>query len=107
MAYYLLKGNIVQFVKELTHLKDLGYQEMPRHYQEAFLIYILNLKNSNLPILKEYKIHENIVTRFNHFYSVLKKYKGNKELAKNELFNNYSDTYWYYFLYNKSEGPIE
>ncbi len=101
MALYLLSDNLGQFASEISRLKDLGYDEIPRHYQEALLLYIAVYGNRNLPSLEGYKISAKTITRFKNFQDILKKFRGNKSLARNELYKNHGNTYWFYSLYYK------
>ncbi len=101
MAFYLLSGNLSKFANEIVHLKDLGYTEIPRHYQEALLLYIAVSGKRNFPSLEEYKINMKTVARFKNFQDILKKFRGNKSLARNELSKYHGNTYWFYSLYYK------
>jgi hypothetical protein len=101
MAYYLLKGNLVQFIKQLIRIKNLGYKEIPNHYQEAILLYLSNSKDKNLPFLKGYTILKSTINKFNQFIQIMKKFNGNPQMARDQLYENYRNTYWYYFIYYK------
>ena len=39
MASYLLNGNLAGFVEDFHRLDDFDYAELPRHYQEAVMVY--------------------------------------------------------------------
>lgn len=101
MAYYLLSDNLGQFANEMARLKDLGYTEIPRHYQEALVLYIALSGNRSLPSLEGYKISAKTIARFKNFQDILKKFRGNKGLAYNELYKNHGNTYWFYSIYYK------
>jgi len=101
MAFHLLSGNLGQFANEIVRLKDLGYTEIPRHYQEALLFYIAVSGKRNLPSLEGYKIYGKTVKRFKNFQDILKKFRGDKSLARNELYKYHRDTYWFYVIYYK------
>ena len=101
MAFYLLSGNLAQFVGETARLKDLGYTDIPRHYQEALVLYIAVSGNRSLTSLEGYKISAKTIARFKDFQDILKKFRGNKNLARNELYKNHGNTYWFYSIYYK------
>jgi len=101
MSFYLLSGNLVQFEKGIARLKSLGYTKIPKHYQEALLLYIAISGKREFPSLRGYKINKKIIERFKNFQNVLKKHHGNKNLARKELYKSYRDTYWFYSLYYK------
>ena len=98
MANCLLNGNIGQFVKQLYRLNELGYQKIPRHFEEAILIYIqlTGRKDINLP---GRKISEETARKFADFNQILKKNDNNMDRAHIELLKKYRDTYWFYALY--------
>jgi hypothetical protein len=101
MAFYLLSGNLSQFANEIGRLKDLGYTEIPRHYQEALLLYIAVSGKRDISSLKGYKIDGKIIERFKNFQDILKKFGGNKSLARQELYKYHRNTYWFYSIYYK------
>jgi hypothetical protein len=101
MAFYLLSGNLGQFANEIGRLKDLDYTEIPTHYQEALLLYMAISGKRNIPSLKGYRIYSKTVERFKNFQDILKKFGGNKSLARNELYKNHRNTYWFYSIYYK------
>ncbi|MGD0339559.1 MAG: DUF6057 family protein [Bacteroidota bacterium] len=99
MAFHLLNGNLGKFVNEIVYLKDLGYTNIPRHYQEALLLYFAVSGKSDLPSLEGYKINGEIIKRFKNFQDILRKFHGDKNLARNELYKYHGNTYWFYTLY--------
>lgn len=101
MAFHLLSGNLGQFVEEIVRLKDLGYTEIPEHYQEALLLYIALSGKREFLSLKGYKINSKIVERFKNFQEILRKFHNDKSLARNELYRYHRNTYWFYSLYYK------
>ncbi len=99
MAFHLLSGNLGKFANEIVRLKDLGYTKIPRHYQEALLLYFTVSGKRGLPSLEGYKMNGEIVERFKNFQNILKKFRGDKSLARNELYKYHGNTYWFYALY--------
>jgi hypothetical protein len=97
MAHCLLEGQIGRFVKNLFRLNDYDYPEIPRHFEEAMLIYN-QLTGGKGITLQGKKISEQTIRKFNDFNRIKAKYNNNKTAARNELMK-YRDTYWYYGLY--------
>lgn len=95
MASYMLNGELYAFVKEVNRLRDLGYKTIPRHYQEALVLYFTSTKRDLPPIYK------NEVDKFKKYQSILNKYNKNQKLAYNELHQYFGNTYWFYLMYFK------
>ena len=97
MAYCLLDGEISQFIKHLNRMNDFNYPKIPRHFEEAMLIYIqLTGRKDIIPPGK--KVSKETIIRFNEFNQITAKYRNNKNAAYNEL-KKFRDTYWFYGLY--------
>ena len=102
MAYCLLEGQIGRFAKQLHRLNDFDYPRIPRHFEEAMLVYnqIAGAKGIVLP---GKDISEETVREFEDFNRIRAAYKGNKAAARGELMK-YRDTYWFYGLYYYRPG---
>jgi len=97
MAYCLLEGQVGRFIKHLHRLNYFDYPKIPRHFEEAILIYnqLTDGKGISLPVKD---ISEETIRKFNDFNRIMTKYNKNKQEARREL-NKYRDTYWFYGLY--------
>ena len=100
MALYLLATEFDEFVQNLDRLNDFDYRQVPRHYEEAVLVYEFNTKKQ--VDLGSRSISSQSRQRFKDFVQVLSRYGGNKRTAFNELAENYGDTYFFYSLYGTS-----
>ena len=102
MAYCLLEGQIGRFTKHLHRLNDFDYQRIPRHFEEAMLVYnqIAGTRGIALP---GKNISEETIRRFEDFNRIRTKYKGDKAAARGELLKH-RDTYWFYGLYYYRPG---
>jgi hypothetical protein len=105
MAYYLLARQLGDLADNLYRLRDFDYPTIPRHYQEALLLYMLKIKKRDID-LYGYKISPSFIQRFNDFNLTLRKHRGDKEQARRELMNKHGNTYWYYVLYSKYIVPM-
>jgi hypothetical protein len=97
MAGCLLDGQISLFMKHLQLLNSFNYPKIPRHFEEAMLIYT-QLTGGKGIVLPGKTISEQTIRRFEDFNRIMAKHNKNKNAARSEL-TKYRDTYWYYGLY--------
>jgi hypothetical protein len=88
---------VARFVKNLYRLNYFDYPKIPRHFEEAILIYN-QLAGAKGIVLPGREISEKTIRKFDDFNRILAKHNKNKEAARGEL-NKYRDTYWFYGLY--------
>jgi hypothetical protein len=100
MAFYMLMGDTDGFIKNIDRLDDFNYSQIPRHYQEAILSYIYLTKN--MSDLEGRTINIKSLNRFREFMRVLELYGKNRQAAFYELAKNYSDTYYFYYMFRVS-----
>lgn len=98
MAYCLLEGKLEQFIQNLYRLNAFNYPVIPRHFEEAILIYMQLTGRRDIP-LPGRTISENTVRRFVDFNQTLQKHNKNRAEAFAELEQKHQDTYWFYALY--------
>ncbi|MBN2410183.1 hypothetical protein JXQ31_00740 [candidate division KSB1 bacterium] len=98
MAYYLLAGNLEGIVNNIFRLQEFHYNYIPRHYEEALLLYKLKTGKKNLD-LGDYQINTITEQRFEDFNSTLAKYPDGKISAQKELARKHGNTLWYYAMY--------
>jgi hypothetical protein len=103
MADYLLTGEVGNLVSQLDRLDDFNCTAIPRHYEEALLIYISEKGSSELPVHNK-SLTVNRVQAFKDFQSILARYKGNKAAAYQEIIPKYSNSYWAYLTYFKTKA---
>jgi len=97
MAYCLLEGQVGRFVKNLRRFNDYDYPKIPRHFEEAMLIYN-QLTGGKGITLKGKEISEQTIRKFNDFNRIKAEHNNNKAAARSGLIK-YRDTYWFYGLY--------
>jgi hypothetical protein len=102
MVYCLLEGKISLFAKHLYRLNEFNYRRIPRHFEEALLIYNQLTKGKGINLTKT-KISQETTQKFNDFNRILAKYQRNKTAARQEL-EKYRDTYWFYGQYYYKPG---
>jgi len=97
-AFYLLNGDLESFADEMRHAGRFGYRELPRHFQEALILY-LNQNPSRVGDFKDMTVNRNILDGFREFQKTLSNYKNNRAAARPVLRKNLGGTYWYFALY--------
>jgi hypothetical protein len=98
MADHLLNRRLEMFIGQLHRLDDFGYPDIPRHYEEAILIYTMLTKKT--VDLGNRKIKPETIRRSRDFYRICAIYKNNTQAAVKELEKmGFSDTYFYYYSF--------
>ncbi|UCF42569.1 MAG: hypothetical protein JSV99_08190 [Planctomycetota bacterium] len=100
MAVHLLTKRLDVFVRDLDRLDDFGYSQIPRHYEEVILLYSALTK-------KKIDLHGRTISQESHqsfanFFRILDSYGEDKRAAFNELVKDYGDSFFLYYLYNRS-----
>ena len=97
MAWYLLNKHLGKLVQKIELLPDLGYAELPTHYEEAALIYTFA---SRKPVsLSDYASNPQTRRQIEDFSRILTVYNGNKQAALNDLSKKFRNTYFFYYMY--------
>lgn len=101
MAYFLLSRDIRRFMKFLPKYTDYHDRQMPKHYQEALLVYQAQKGEIDLP---GFQPDSRIVQRFNQFGQAVKQIKSLGNAGIQQIRGQFGDTYWYYLIYSQIEG---
>jgi len=97
MTWYLLNKHLGKFVQKIELVRDLGYTDIPAHYEEAALIYVYGTKK---PIaLSDYEPNPQIRQQIEEFSRILSGYGGDKIAAAKELSIKFRSTYFFYYIY--------
>lgn len=97
MAWYLLNRYLSQFIEKLELIPNLGYTELPTHYEEAMLIYAFKSRKS--VTLAGFSPNPKVRSRIEDFSRVLKAYGGNRQAAYEDLSKDFCNTYFFYNIY--------
>ncbi|MGM0530784.1 MAG: DUF6057 family protein, partial [Bacteroidota bacterium] len=100
MAWYLLTKNVEGVVQGIKGMEDLGYERPPRHVEEAALAY--SNSTGNLPDLGKFSIRKDIKLRFQQYISTYKKTRENPSQGRQQMQNQFSNTFWYYFHFKET-----
>jgi hypothetical protein len=95
-SWLLLTKQLKRFVEPIGRLKDFGYQELPRHYEEATLIYAYGSRKR--VDLEGFKPSSQLQQRAADFSGVLAQYNTDRAGALARMQGQYRGTYFYYFL---------
>lgn len=101
MAWHLTNRQLTRFAKHLERLHDLGYQTLPRHYEEAILVYTATARTTIQ--LRGYEPKQEVRRRIERFLTTLQNHGGDKQAAFPELARDHGDTYAFYNMF----GPRE
>ena len=94
LAQYLLTRDLDGLVRQLGRLDNFGYTAIPRHVEEALLIY-QRLKGTPLD-LHGRRIRPETVQRFAEFAEAFDRARKNPE-DRPAVERNFGNTFWFYF----------
>ena len=100
MAYYLLNGDLKKIWGSISDFNTFGYTKIPRHIQEAMIFGAAVDQKFEFNKVKDI-IDPSILKRFMEYRQIILDHRGNNSIAKQYLQGSFSDTYWYYFMFNK------
>lgn len=93
MAWLLLEKDYKTVVYHVKRMKDMGYQRIPSHIEEAVMIF--ENKKYDMPYLGGFRIGED--NRYPSFLSDLRKAGAeDRQTIEKEMRPRWKDTYWYY-----------
>ncbi|MHC4159000.1 MAG: DUF6057 family protein [Planctomycetota bacterium] len=96
MAWYMLTKQLDKFVQNLDRLDDFDYPDIPRHYQEAILIYEV-FTNKKID-LKGRQISNRTLRRARTFGNIVNRFSNaNRMPAARATAGDFGDTYFFYF----------
>lgn len=94
MAWLMLEKNVVGVVDEMHKLTEMGYSEIPRHIEEAAIIF--KSRAGLLPELNSLKISSEAESRFSEYLSSMKSFSRTKSTGGSEIKKELRNTFWYY-----------
>jgi hypothetical protein len=95
MAGLLLTKQVEIIVNNVKSLKSAGYDHIPRHIEEAVLIYYNSTKT--LPDLGGLIINPATQDHFNQYFSAYVNERKNQATLKENMQKQFGNTFWYYF----------
>jgi hypothetical protein len=107
LAYYLLNANIGGIWNHMSSFSDLKYARIPRHVQEALLVYANSTTEFDPNKLRNW-IETRTLARFNEYQDILNQYQGDNNRARQSLYTRFGDTFWYYLMFTRTASmPLE
>jgi len=100
MAQLLLTWRWDEFIANIYRLRELGYTEIPTHYQEAILIY--SARTGRVPDLHGYKIDTDIKEKFRAIDRLLLRYSVKDKIIFDTLAANHGNSCFFYSIYKQS-----
>ena len=91
MAWHLLNKDNEAIVQNITTFKDLGYNQLPRHIQEA-VFYC-----GPLPDLGGLSVSNEVRKHYVKYESLVFSPQDNTPADKEKIKQAFSNTYWYYY----------
>ena len=98
MALNLLTGQLDKIVAMIGQLDNFGYDEIPRHYEEAILIYQSLARTKVNP--GNLRISSRTMERSKNFERAYANLRNDGEQAAINLAAEFGDTYFYYFAFD-------
>jgi len=95
IAWMMLSKDVEGVVNQIKTLKTLGYSRIPRHMEEAAMIYY-NGKGI-LPDLGGLSISAETLSRFDQYVAAFKSNRQNMALAKERLAAQFGNTFMFYY----------
>jgi len=97
MSWLMLGKNVDLLVDKIRLMKNMGYTRIPRHIEEAILLYY-NGKGV-YPDLGGLNISNETRMRFDQYFSTYITARQNPSTLKEKMQRQFSKTYWYYFQF--------
>jgi hypothetical protein len=98
MMHCLVSRDLYDFEKNLIRFRSFTKDDLPRHYEEALIAYLV-LKKPADPAASQIELRKSTIDRFKEFERILSNHNGDSGAARDDLSRNYADTYWYHMLY--------
>lgn len=112
MADYLVAGQVDKVVEGLGQLDAFGYTGVPRHYEEAVLLF-QRLKGVEV-VLHGRQLRPETIRRFQQFSQAMNRRAYESAEGRRALARDFGDTFWYHYYAsqmapkqpaNRSAGP--
>jgi uncharacterized membrane protein YhaH (DUF805 family) len=95
MSWLLLEKNVELVVSNISMMKEMGYTSIPRHIEEAIMIYYNSTRS--LPDLGGLTISHGTRARFDQYLAAYMAARQNPSTFKEKMQKGFGDTFWYYF----------
>lgn len=100
MAWLLLEKDVETLVSNVKLMKNLGYTHIPRHIEEAIMIYY-NSQNV-LPDLGGLQISNDTRIRFGQYFTNYVSARENPAMMQETMRKKFGNTFWYFFHFGQT-----
>jgi hypothetical protein len=97
MVYFLLKKDMESFAANVYRLKEMGYQRIPQHFEEALILYTGITKRNVLP--DGLIISTATQKRFHDYANLFALNRYSMNQAAKALYKDFGNTFWYYMQF--------
>jgi hypothetical protein len=97
MAALLLSKNVEGFLKAFDALHSVNESKIPRHYQEALLLF-RTLRGQPVDVPGQF-LARTMKLQLHEFLQAISRYGKDKAAARKALRPSYGDTYFYYYFF--------
>ncbi len=95
MSWLLLEKNVELIVNNIRMMKGMGFTRIPRHIEEAIMIYYNSQRV--MPDLGGLEISSETRARFSQYFAAYVGARQNPALLKQKMQKQFGNTFWYYF----------
>ena len=95
MSWLLLGKNVDILVNNIRLMKNMGYTRIPRHIEEAILIYYNSM--GKFPDLGGLPVSSETMMRFDQYFAAYMQARQNPSLLMETMKKDFGNTFWYYF----------
>ena len=96
MTEHLMNLELNKVIDQLWRLDKFNYPGIPRHYEEALLLYQQS-RGTDIDLGRR-KIRPETLHRFRQFSEAMNQQLFKTEAGRKELARAFGDTYWYYYF---------
>jgi|YelNatPaOPRAMG01_1025707.scaffolds.fasta_scaffold05164_2 hypothetical protein len=100
MAHYLLARQLDSLVQELARLDAFGYTNLPRHIEEAVVLY-QHLQGGNPVELHGRQIRPETLQQFQQFAQAVARQTYQTPQGQQALARQFGHTYWHYYFFGQ------
>ena len=101
MAYYLLTLQVDKLAANIERLDDFGYTRLPRHYEEALVLY-MGPEGEKIDFPEQWKPSAEAWERAKEFDAIYTKYEHDRQLAMETLAEKFGRSFYFYKVFLKS-----
>ena len=103
LARYLIYGRLGDCVREFARLGEVGYRSVPRHFEEALLLYAV--RTGQMPEMNGLRISARTQERFEAFRRAMA--GARTRLSRMKALADFADSYMFYYFFVLPPEPVE